>query len=234
MIVAHDQALSISINRGRTWLRQRLTNAQMYHVTTDNQVPYNVLGNKQDEPTYRGPSNSRLAGSVIPRAMWHAVGGGESGFATPDPVDSNIIWSSASGSGMVGGIVVRFDENRRQFRNVEVWPDQSNCPAEGLKYRFVWDAPLLVSPHDHNTIYTASQHVHRTTNGGQSWEVISPDLTLNDRTRMGSSGGLTPDNIGVEYPGLEARPPRALVQVAGQGGCAGREDPRDVARPEDE
>ena len=202
MIVAHDQGLSISINRGRTWLRQRLTNAQMYHVTTDNQVPYNVFGNKQDEPTYRGPSNSRLGGSGIPRAMWHAVGGGESGFATPDPVDSNVIWSSASGSGMVGGIVVRFDEARRQFRNVEVWPDQSNGPAEGVKYRFVWDAPLLISPHDHNTIYTASQHVHRTTDGGQSWEVISPDLTLNDRSRMGSSGGLTPDNIGVEYAGV--------------------------------
>jgi len=202
MIVAHDQGLSISINRGRTWLRQRLTNAQMYHVTTDTQVPYNVLGNKQDEPTFRGPSNSRLASGGIPRAMWHAVGGGESGWATPDPVDPNVIWSSASGSGMVGGIVVRFDENRRQFRNVEVWPDQSNGPAEGVRYRFVWDAPLLISPHDRNTVYTSSQHVHRTTNGGQSWEVISPDLTLNDRSRMGSSGGLTPDNIGVEYAGV--------------------------------
>jgi len=202
MIVAHDQGLSISINRGRTWLRQRLTNAQMYHVTVDNEIPYNVLGNKQDEPTYRGPSNSRLASGLIPRAMWHAVGGGESGFATPDPTDSNIVWSSASGSGMVGGIVVRFEEKRRQFRNVEVWPDQSNGPAEGLKYRFVWDAPLLISPHDRHTVYTASQHVHRTTNGGQSWEVISPDLTLNDRSRMGSSGGLTGDNIGVEYAGV--------------------------------
>jgi photosystem II stability/assembly factor-like uncharacterized protein len=103
---------------------------------------------------------------------------------------------------MVGGIVVRFEENRRQFRNVEVWPDQSNGPAEGVRYRFVWDAPLHISPHDRNTIYIGSQHIHRTTNGGQSWETISPDLTLNDRTRMGSSGGLTPDNIGVEYAGV--------------------------------
>ncbi|MCG8469900.1 MAG: sialidase, partial [Gemmatimonadetes bacterium] len=80
MIVAHDQGLSISINRGKTWYRQRLTNAQMYHVTVDNAVPYNVLGNKQDEPTYRGPSNSRIMGSRgiagIPRGMWHHVGGG--------------------------------------------------------------------------------------------------------------------------------------------------------------
>ena len=155
-IVAHDQGLSITVNRGKTWFRQRLKNAQIYHVTVDNEIPYNVLGNKQDEPTYRGPSNSRLQGGFggepgIPRAMWHAVGGGESGWATPDPTDSNIIWSTASGSGMVGGIVVRFEESRRQFRNIEVWPDQSNGPAEGVRYRFVWDAPLQISPHDHNT-----------------------------------------------------------------------------------
>ena len=208
MIVAHDQGLSISINRGRTWFRQRLTNAQIYHVTVDNEIPYNVLGNKQDEPSYRGPSNSRVQGGfgggdgVIPRAMWHSVSGGESGWATPDPVDSKVVWSSASGSGSVGGIVVRFDENRRQFRNVEVWPYQQNGPAADLRYRFVWDAPLHISPHDRHTIYVGSQHVHRTTDDGQSWAVISPDLTLNDKTRQGSSGGLTPDNIGVEYAGV--------------------------------
>ncbi len=205
MIVAHDQGLSMSENRGRTWFRQRLTNAQIYHVTVDNAIPYNVLGNKQDEPSYRGPSNSRVPGgrsAGISRGMWHSVGGGESGWATPDPTDPNIVWSTASGSGNVGGIVVRFEEARRQFRNVEVWPHQSNGPAEGVRYRFVWDAPLHISPHDHNTIYVGSQHVHRTRDGGQSWQVISPDLTLNDKTRQGSSGGLTPDNIGVEYAGV--------------------------------
>jgi photosystem II stability/assembly factor-like uncharacterized protein len=206
MIVAHDQGLSISINRGRTWFRQRLTNAQIYHVTVDSEIPYNVLGNKQDEPTYRGPSNSRIMGqrgiNGIPRGMWHHVGGGESGFATPDPVDPNIVWSSASGSGMVGGIVVRYEEDRRQYRAVEVWPEQSRGAAKGVRYRFVWDAPIHISPHDHNTVFVGSQHVHRTRNGGQSWEVISPDLTLNDTTRMGLSGGLTGDNIGVEYAGV--------------------------------
>ena len=206
MIVAHDQGLSISINRGKTWYRQRLTNAQMYHVTVDNEIPYNVLGNKQDEPTYRGPSNSRIMGqrriTWIPRGMWHHVGGGESGFATPDPVDPNIVWSSASGSGMVGGIVVRYEEERRQWRGVEVWPEQSRGAAEGVRYRFVWDAPIHISPHDNTTVYVGSQHVHRTQNGGQSWEVISPDLSLNDRSRMGFSGGLTGDNIGVEYAGV--------------------------------
>jgi hypothetical protein len=71
-----------------------------------------------------------------------------------------------------------------------------------VKYRFIWDSPLHISPHDHNTVYVGSQHVHRTQTGGQRWDVISPDLTRNDRTRMGSSGGLTPDNIGVEYAGV--------------------------------
>src|SRR5262245_1110110 len=206
-IVVHDQGLSITQNRGRTWYRQRLLNAQIYHVTVDNEIPYNVLGNKQDEPSYRGPSNSRLGagggrGGGIPRGMWHSVGGGESGWATPDPVNSKLVWSTASGSGMVGGIVVRFDEDRRQFRNVEIWPNQSNGPAEGVKYRFVWDAPLEISPHDHNTIYVGSQFLHRTQNGGQSWQVISPDLSLNDKSKQKSSGGLTPDNIGVEYHGV--------------------------------
>src|SRR5262245_3037309 len=141
MIVGHDQGVSISQTRGRTWLKQRLPNAQLYHVTVDNQIPYFVYTNKQDGPSYRGPSNSRMndgggrgggggRGSEIPRGMWHSIGGGESGFATPDPVDPNIIWSTASGSGSVGGIVVRYDESKRQMRDVEVWPENANGPAE--------------------------------------------------------------------------------------------------------
>lgn len=151
----------------------------------------------------RGPSRSRTGrflNSGIARGMWHSVGGGESGFATPDPVDPDIIWSSASGAGARGGIVVRYNERTRQYRQVEVWPEVTGgWPAENLKYRFQWTFPLLISPHDPNTIYVTSQHVHRTTTGGQRWDVISPDLTTNDKSRQGISGGLTPDNIGVEY-----------------------------------
>ena len=203
MIIGNDGGLAISENRGETWLRVNLPIAQMYHVTTDTKVPYNVYGNRQDGPSYRGPSNSRtggFGGSRIPRGMWHSVGGGESGFATPDPVEPDIIWSSASGSGAVGGIVVRYDERTRQFRQVEVWPESTiGWPAETLRYRFQWTFPLLISPHDHDTIYVTSQYVHRTSNDGQSWDVISPDLTTNDKSKQGLSGGLTPDNIGVEY-----------------------------------
>ncbi|MGH6931988.1 MAG: WD40/YVTN/BNR-like repeat-containing protein, partial [Dongiaceae bacterium] len=203
MAVANDSGVSISVTRGRAWERIQLPIAQMYHVTVDNQVPYYVYGNKQDGPSYRGPSNTRAGGfgggafgGGIPRSAWQSVGGGESGWATPDPVDNNIIWSSASGSGSVGGIVERFDLRNGQGRNVEVWPDQTNgWPAAELKYRFVWTFPLTISPHDHNKLYVGSQYVHQTTDGGQSWQVISPDLTTNDKSRQGFSGGLTGDNI---------------------------------------
>jgi photosystem II stability/assembly factor-like uncharacterized protein len=203
-IIAFDGGVTLTENRGESWFRMQLPIAQMYHVTADNAIPYNVLGNRQDGPSFRGPSNTRTGGlftnGQIPRGEWHAVGGGESGFATPDPEDPNIVWSSASGSGAGGGIVVRYNERNRQFRQVEVWPmNTRGRPADGLRYRFQWTFPLLISPHDNNTIYVTSQHVHRTQNGGQSWEVVSPDLTTNDKSKQSISGGLTPDNIGVEY-----------------------------------
>src|SRR5262249_56231782 len=99
MAVANDGGVSISVTRGRTWDRIQLPIAQIYHVTVDNQVPYNVYGNKQDGPSYRGPSNSRTGGGGfgggIPRSAWQSVAGGESGWSTPDPVDRIIIWARA-------------------------------------------------------------------------------------------------------------------------------------------
>jgi photosystem II stability/assembly factor-like uncharacterized protein len=203
MAIANDGGVSLSVNRGRTWDRIQLPIAQMYHVTVDDRIPYYVYGNKQDGPSYRGPSRTGGGGGGfggIPRSAWIGVAGGESGWATPDPLDNNIIWSSASGSGSVGGIVERFDLRTGQARNVEVWPDQVNgSTAADLKYRFVWTAPLTISPHDHNKIYIGSQYIHQTTDGGNSWQTISPDLTSNDKSKQGFSGGLTGDNIGVEY-----------------------------------
>lgn len=202
-IVVGDGGLSISHNRGKSWHRVQLPVAQLYHVTTDTEVPYNVLTNRQDGPSMKGPSRSRMQsffGGFIPTGMWHDVGGGESGFATADPSDPNIVWSSASGYGALGGVVTRYNQQTRQFRQVEVWPEYTaGMPAEDVKYRFQWTFPLLISPHDNNTVYVASQYVHRTTNGGQNWEIVSPDLSLNDSSKQQFSGGLTGDNIGVEY-----------------------------------
>ena len=203
MVVSSDDGVSITDNRGQSWKRIQLPIAQMYHVAVDNRVPYNVYGNRQDGPSTRGPSNSRMGGYGIPRGIWSSVGGGESGWAQPDPVDSNLVWSSASGFGSVGGIVSRWDARTNMSTQVEVWPQATiGHAAEEVKYRFVWTFPLTISPHDHNKIYVGSQHVHVTTNGGRQWQVISPDLSRNDRARQVPSGGLTPDNIGVEYSGV--------------------------------
>jgi photosystem II stability/assembly factor-like uncharacterized protein len=202
IVVGNDAGVQISTTRGRTWLHVQLPIAQIYHATVDNRVPYYVYGNKQDGPSYRGPSNSR-SGNAISRSEWHGVEGGESGWATPDPIDPNLIWSTASGSGSRGGIVVRFDERARQGQNVEVWPLSTGGYSAGeVQYRFIWDAPFTISPHNHNTVYTGSQFVHVTKDGGRTWQVISPDLTRNDKSKQQMSGGLTPDNIGVEYSGV--------------------------------
>ncbi len=207
MAVVNDGGVSLSVNRGRLWNRIQLPIAQIYHVTVDDQIPYFVYGNRQDGPSFRGPSNSLQSGGFfgggISRSLWHSVAGSESGFATPDPVDNHIIWSSGTGSGSVGGAMARFDERNHQAREVEVWPENvSGASAAEVKYRFNWEFPVTISPHDHNKVYVGSQHVHVTTDGGNSWQMISADLTRNDKSRQQISGGLTPDNIGVEYAGV--------------------------------
>ena len=203
--VGHDGGISISTNRGKSWLRVQPPVAQMYHVTVDNRIPYFVYGNRQDGPSAMGPSNSKLGTGegTIPRSLFHSVAGGESGFATPDPEDPNTVWSSASGWGAAGGVVTRYDVRTGIAQDVEVWPEgPMGWPAGEIKYRFVWNFPLTISPNDHNKVYVGSQVIHQTTDGGRSWQPISPDLTRNDKSRMGVSGGLTPDNIGVEYAGV--------------------------------
>lgn len=194
MIVGNDGGISISTTRGNSWMRPRLPIAQMYHVYTDNQIPYFVYGNRQDGASHRGPSNS-LTGSTIPIGAWHSVGGCESGFAVPDPADNNIVWS-----GCYEGILERYDLRTGHARNVSVWPDNpEGWPAAPLRYRFQWTFPIAISPHDHTRVYVGSQHVHQTTNGGQSWTVISPDLTTNDKSIQQKTGGLTPDDASPTY-----------------------------------
>ena len=224
-IVSHDGGISITQNRGKTWLRRELPIAQMYHVTTDTRIPYTVCGNRQDGPSACGPSNTRTRAQgfgvpgegAITRGHWFVVGGGESGWATPDPTNNDLIWSSASGFGSVGGIVSRFDVKTGIATYAEVWPLSTiGWAADSLKYRFVWTFPLTISPFDHNRVYVGSQYVMATGDGGRSWQEISPDLTRNDKSRQVRSGGLTPDNIGVEYSGVvfaiaESRVEKGLI-----------------------
>jgi hypothetical protein len=194
MIVGHDGGVSISTNRGETWQRPRLPIAQMYHVYTDNRIPYRVMGNRQDGPSSRGPSNS-LTGGGIPIGAWAPVGGCESGFAIPDPSDPGVIWS-----GCFEGILERYEDRTGQARNVSVWPDNPEGWAAGeLRDRFQWTFPIHISPHDSNRVYAGSQRVHVTANAGQSWEVISPDLTTDDPDLQLKTGGLTYDDVSPTY-----------------------------------
>ncbi len=196
MMIGYDGGVLITTTHGKHWNAVVLPVAQMYHVTVDDRIPYYLYGNMQDDSSVRGPSNTRSYGG-IPSSIWTTTAGCESGFTIPDPVDSNIVWG-----GCYAGMTERFDLRTGQTRSVSVWPDKSlDSPAAALKYRWNWTHPIAISPHDHNTVYVGSQYVHKTTDGGQSWQVISPDLTLNDKKHMGISGGLTPDNLGVEYWG---------------------------------
>ncbi|MBC7923855.1 MAG: sialidase [Ferruginibacter sp.] len=193
LVVGNDGGVSISLNRGQSWFKPDLPIAQMYHVAVDNQVPYNVYGNRQDGPSYRGPSNSRMP--TISTAIWHPVGGGESGFTYPDPVDNHIVWSAS-----YDGVLTRYDGRSGQHRDVRVWPEsQLGYAPSMVKYRWNWTLPIHISPHDHHKVYVGSQYLHVTTDGGGSWREISPDLTTNDQSKLGNSGGLTVDNLNVDY-----------------------------------
>lgn len=189
MMVAHDGCASVSLNRGKSFDRVVLPIAQMYHVDVDDRIPYYVYGNRQDGWSYRGPSNS-LQG-YIPVGLWHGVGGCESGFARPDPNDNNIVWS-----GCYDGGLERYDIQTQYAREVRVWPEAGYgwTPAE-MKYRWHWNFPLSFSPHVKNRVYVGSQYVHASDDGGQSWQIISPDLTTNDKTHQQSSGGVATDNL---------------------------------------
>ncbi len=188
-MVAHDGGASITLNRGRSYQRVVLPIAQMYHVHVDNEIPYNVYGNRQDGYSYKGPSNSRQ-GSIT-EGLWHSVGGCESGFAIPDTAGGNVVWSGCYD----GGLEV-YDPATQQKRNVRVWPEAGyGWPPAELKERWHWTFPIAISPHDHNRVYVGSQRIHLTTDGGASWNVISPDLTLNDKSKQKSSGGMTTDNL---------------------------------------
>ncbi|HUX67489.1 MAG TPA: hypothetical protein VMV31_08365 [Terriglobales bacterium] len=198
MLVADDSGGGISLDGGKSWERVKLPIAQMYHVYADNRIPYDVLGNRQDDDGEEGPSRSLFSsgfggsvGGSISSAEWHGYAGCESGFGVPDPVDPNIIWT-----GCYNGDLTRVDEATGQARNVSVWPEDSfgEAPA-AARDRWNWTFPIAISPRDHNKVLVGSQYVYETVNAGQSWTRISPDLTRNDITKEGSSGGVTGDNL---------------------------------------
>jgi photosystem II stability/assembly factor-like uncharacterized protein len=195
MIEGNDGGANVTYDGGRTWSSiMNQPTAQFYRVAVDNDFPYNIYGAQQDNSTVR--IASRTAGSSIGESDWYDVGGGESGWIAPDPRDSNIVYA-----GSYDGLLTRQDKRTGQSRNINPWPDNTmGYGVEAMKYRFQWNFPLVFSPHDPKVLYAGANVLLRTVNEGQSWEAISPDLTRNDKSRMGSSGGpITQDNTSVEY-----------------------------------
>jgi photosystem II stability/assembly factor-like uncharacterized protein len=200
MIEGNDGGATITFDGGRTWssiLNQ--PTAQFYHVTTDDRVPYNVYGSQQDNWAMRLPSMS-FEGAISWRD-YVEPGGGESGYIAINKKPPYMVYGGGIGTGAGHGRLVAWNPETGQKRNVTVWPEVlgMGASAESLKYRFQWTFPCEVSPHDDSTLYICSQFVHRSTDGGTSWETLSPDLTRNDPSKIQVSGGpITSDNSGAE------------------------------------
>ena len=197
----------MSWNGGETWTNQNYPTAQMYRISTTSHRPYMVCGGQQDNSTacvptkgwehlalspglYRGVRQQQASGDFL-----FAAGGCESGYVAPHPTNTDLYFS-----GCYGGALQRYDHSTGQTRGVDVWPEnRMGQSAEDFRERVQWTFPILFSPHDPNVLYTTSQHVWRSTNEGQSWERISPDLTRAEPSTLGASGGpITLDQTGVE------------------------------------
>jgi photosystem II stability/assembly factor-like uncharacterized protein len=194
MIESNDGGANVSFNGGRSWTEQDQPTAQFYRVALDNDFPYHVYGAQQDNSTVKIASRNTEGG--ITERDWYDVGGGESGWIAPSPKDSDIIFA-----GSYGGLTTRYDHKTGQLRDVNPYPNNPmGGGADASKYRFQWNFPLVFSPHDPNTLYLGGNVLFKSTNEGQSWEIISPDLTRNDKSKQGSSGGpITKDNTSIEY-----------------------------------
>ncbi len=203
MIEGNDGGACVSFNGGASWSTiYNQPTAQFYHVTTDTRFLYRVYGTQQDNTAISVPSRSERG--VILSSDCYPVGSSESGYIAVRPDNPNVVYSGAIGSAPGGGgVLLRYDHHTKQVQIITVWPEMyGGWGAKDLKYRFQWTYPIVLSPHDANVLYAAGNRLFRSTNEGTSWEAISPDLTRNDVTKMGPSGGpITKDTTGAEHYG---------------------------------
>ena len=195
MIVADDGGAQVSYDDAKNWSTyMNQPTAQYYRVATDNSFPYNILVAQQDNSTQRIPHRVNRGG--ISEKDWESSAGGESAHLAADPLNPKIVYG-----GSYGGYLTRLDHETGESRSINVWPNNPmGHGAEDMKYRFQWNFPIFFSPHNKQKLYTTSNHFHQTSNEGQTWEVISPDLTRNEKEKLGPSGGpITKDNTAVEY-----------------------------------
>ena len=195
MVVADDGGAQVSYDDAKNWSTyMNQPTAQYYRVATDNSFPYNILVAQQDNSTQRIPHRVNRGG--ISEKDWQSSAGGESAHLAADPLNPKVVYG-----GSYGGYLTRLDHETGESRSINVWPNNPmGHGAEDMKYRFQWNFPIFFSPWDKQKLYTTSNHFHKTTNEGQTWEVISPDLTRNEKEKLGPSGGpITKDNTAVEY-----------------------------------
>jgi len=189
LINSNDGGANVSTDGGKTWSGQsNQPTAELYRIETDTSWPYYVYASQQDNSNIAVPSTN--VGETF------SVAGGESGYIAVDPHNANIIYA-----GNYGGTIQRTDRYTGVSESVRVYADEETGQrAADMKYRFQWNAPIRISPHNPDIVYTTSQYVHRTTDAGQTWEIISPDLTRNDKSKQDYSGakGITRDDTGVE------------------------------------
>ena len=190
IMIGHDGGLNISHDRGKNWwFAENLPLAQFYHIRVDNAFPYNVMGGLQDNGSWRGPSRTWFKGGIR-NFYWQRLSVGDGFDVVPDPLDND--YGYAMGQ---AGNLVRWHAPSGHLKKIKpVHPD-------GEYLRFNWNAGIAISPIDQKTIYYGSQYVHKSTDYGDSWQIISPDLTTNDveKQQFLETGGLTYDVTGAEF-----------------------------------
>ena len=201
MARGNDGGACISFNGGRSWSSiYNQPTAQLYHVCTDDRFPYRVYGSQQDNTAISVPS-ATVDGAIHERD-WYAPGGGESGYIAIKPDDPDIVVASGPiGQRAYNDLMTMYNHRSGQKWIITAWPELYGwgVGAERMKYRFQWTFPIMFSQHDPDVLYVCSQHLHRSTDLGASFEVISPDLTRNDPDKLKASGGpITRDNTGAE------------------------------------
>ena len=195
MIIADDGGAQISFDAGENWTTyMNQPTAQFYRVKVDDSWPFRIYGAQQDNSAIR--INHRSYSGNISESDWETTAGGESGHHAINPDNNNEVYG-----GSYGGFLTRFDHDSKEIQAINVWPNNPlGHGVEDMKYRFQWNFPIFYSPHDSKKLYTTSNYVHVSMDGGRSWENISPDLTTNDISKQQSSGGpITKDNTAVEY-----------------------------------